>query len=242
MLLSFFSGLSPILAADSKMITYSDIFKDKFLKGFDTDMGAVAILPALLVTVVISAFIFLIYRITTKSALYSKSFGISMSLISVVTSSIIISMQSNIVLSLGMVGALSIVRFRTAIKDPRDLLFLFWSISVGIIVGGGLFEVAIVSSVIITLALIGYDILPSKRAPYLLIINSTAENTELMVLACCKNLAKQIKVKSRTISAGRTDLVIELTTVKGEELIKQVSSLEGIINASLLSHDGDTQF
>ena len=136
-------------------MSFTDLFKNSVVEGFtNADISLSKILVTLGITVVLALYIFAIYRLATKSVFYSKGFAISMAAISVITAAILIAMQSNLVISLGMVGALSIVRFRTAIKDPMDLLFLFWSIGVGIICGAGLYSVAIVGSLVVTVVLL----------------------------------------------------------------------------------------
>ena len=133
------------------MNTFSDIFKKSFLEGFNggnITTGRVAV--TLMVTVLLAAYLFFVYYVHSKKSFYDKSFNVSLALISVITAAIVLAMQSNLVISLGMVGALSIVRFRTAIKEPMDLMFLFWAISIGIICGANLFTIAILASLVIT--------------------------------------------------------------------------------------------
>ena len=135
-------------------MTFSDIFKKSFLEGYSTvEMSTNTILAALLWTTILALYIYFCYRIMTRKSFYSKSFNIALVAMALLTSAIILTIQSSIVVSLGMVGALSIVRFRTAIKDPMDLVFLFWSISVGIICGAGLSEIALLVSLAVTLLL-----------------------------------------------------------------------------------------
>jgi hypothetical protein len=129
----------------------TDIFKKSFLEGFaSTDINIYTAASAMLITCLIALYIFLVYRIVTRKTFYSKTFNIAIAAIAVITAAVIITIQSSIVVSLGMVGALSIVRFRTAVKDPLDLVFLFWSIVVGIICGVGLAEIAVMLSIIVT--------------------------------------------------------------------------------------------
>ena len=132
-------------------MNFIDIFKKSFLEGYASVRIDVAqIVMCMVITVLIAGYVFLIYRTVNKNAFYNRNFNLSLIALSVITAAVILTIQSNIVISLGMVGALSIVRFRTAIKDPMDLVFLFWSISVGIICGAGLAVVAVVASIIIT--------------------------------------------------------------------------------------------
>ena len=126
---------------------YKDIFKKAFLEGYaNVELGAIDIMMVFIIASLLGLFIFYIYRLVMKKTFYSLSFNISLVALTIITSSIILTIQSSIVISLGMVGALSIVRFRTAVKDPLDLVFLFWAISVGIICGAGLAEIAVIMS------------------------------------------------------------------------------------------------
>ena len=186
--------------------------------------------------------IFFVYRVIIKKTFYSKTFNISLSAITLITAAIIITIQSSIVVSLGMVGALSIVRFRTAVKDPMDLTFLFWAIAVGIICGVGLAEIAVILCVFLTILILFLDNLPIAKVPLLLIINSTDPNQEETILNNIKKYTKKYTVKSRNITKSSYDLIIELRTNNGENLVKDIISINSIENASLLSHDGETTF
>ena len=176
-----------------------------------------------------------------KTALYDKSFHVSMAIISVITAGIIIAMQSSIVISLGMVGALSIVRFRTAIKNPMDLLFLFWSIGVGIICGAGLFEIALVVSLMVTVGIFFLEFMPDNKKPYLLIINGSRELDEKEVIDCVRQYGKNVKVRSRNRKKSGTDYIIEVHTKQEKELLESLSSVEAIAQMSLLSHEGEVR-
>ena len=150
-------------------MSIKDTIKKTVLEGFsNADIPTLQIVITLGITFIIALYIYFIYRLVSKSALYDRNFHTSMAIISVITAGIIIAMQSSIVISLGMVGALSIVRFRTAIKNPMDLLFLFWSIGVGIICGAGLFEIAFVVSLMVTVGIFLLEFVPEFKKPYLL--------------------------------------------------------------------------
>ena len=159
-----------------------------------------------------------------------------------ITAAIILAMQSNLVISLGMVGALSIIRFRTAIKDPMDLVFLFWSISIGIICGAGLYEVALVTSVAVTVCILVLDLIPVAKVPTMLVVNSSSMESEGMILEVVGRYAKAYKVKSRNLSRDRLDLVVELRVKDESGLITEVAKLDGILSASLIAHDGEVTF
>ena len=160
----------------------------------------------------------------------------------VITSGIILTIQSSIVVSLGMVGALSIVRFRTAIKDPLDLMFLFWSIAAGIICGVGLAEIAMILSILLTVGVVVLDKLPVVKAPLLLVVNASQTDAEAAVMAVVKRHAKFCAVKSRNMTRTSLDLVVELRTAEGSDLIRELLELDAVDAASLMSHDGETTF
>ena len=141
-----------------------------------------------------------------------------------------------------MVGALSIVRFRTAIKDPMDLVFLFWSISVGIICGAGLAEVAVILSFLITIGILLLDKMPVVSTPMLMVINADSSDVEEQILTAVKKYSKYSKVKSRNMSGERLSMIIELRTKQESELIKEVNELEHMLSVSLLEHDGEATY
>lgn len=224
-------------------MSFKDIFKKSFLEGFaGSEITIPTVVIALAVASAIALYIFLVYRVLTRKTFYSKNFNISLAGITVITTAIILTMQSSVVLSLGMVGALSIVRFRTAIKDPLDLMFLFWSISVGIICGAGLAQVAIILSIIVTLGVLILNHLPVARAPMLLVVNADAFDIEEKILSVAKEFSKHANVKSRNMTQSSLDLVIELRTADGSELVKRVMGIDGVVSASLLAHDGEATF
>ena len=178
----------------------------------------------------------------TRKTFYSKAFNISLAGITVITAAIILTMQSSVVLSLGMVGALSIIRFRTAVKEPIDLMFLFWAISVGIICGAGLAQVAIILSLVLTAGVALLERLPVARAPMILVVNGTDLDAEKQVTAVVAKYARHFTVKSRNMTKDSLDMVIELRTAQGGELVKEIIALECVASASLLSHDGEVTF
>ena len=222
---------------------FKDVFKKSFLEGFNgMDITTAKIVATLVVTALLALYIFAIYRLVTRKVFYSKNFNIALAALSLITAAIILAMQSNLVISLGMVGALSIVRFRTAIKDPMDLVFLFWSISIGIICGAGLYEVALVTSVAVTVFILVLDMIPVSRAPMMLVVNSSKMDDEQTVLDLVGKYAKSYKVKSRNLSKGRLDMVVELRVKDESGLVSEVAALDGMIGASLIAHDGEVTF
>ena len=222
---------------------FSDVIKKSILQGFSSsDMSMVDLGVTLVVTFLIALYIFFIYKMVTRTSLYDKSFHIAMTLISVITAGIIVAMQSSIVISLGMVGALSIVRFRTAIKNPMDLLFLFWSIGTGIICGAGLFEIAVMVSLITTVGMFILEYVPGNRKTYLLIVNGTTELDETVVLDCIKQYGKRGRIKSRNLKKTGIDMIVEVDTKQEKELLEALKKLVGIEQLSLLQHEGEVRF
>ena len=224
-------------------MTFQDIFKKSFIEGFSsTEITTSVVVTALGIACILALYIFLVYRIITRKTFYSKSFNVSLAGITIITAALILTMQSSVVLSLGMVGALSIVRFRTAIKDPMDLMFLFWSISVGIICGAGLAQLALILSVTVTLIILLLEYMPVAKAPMILIVNSTDLNVENALTVVVRKYAKHWNVKSRNMTQNSLDIILELRTTQGSDLVQNVMCLNGVTSASLLSHDGEVTF
>lgn len=222
---------------------FGDIIKKSVLNSFTTtDISTSQIVGILAITLIIALYIFFIYRVLNRKNFYNKNFNISLVALALITATIIIAIQSSIVVSLGMVGALSIVRFRTAVKDPLDLVFLFWALSVGIICGVGLFEVAIISSIIVTAIVFGLDWLPISKVPVLLVIQADSKNVEKEILNVVGGCTKYFKVKSRNISKGRFNMVVEIRAKKEEDLFGKVSDIAGIEHVSMIDHNGETAF
>ena len=225
------------------MMSVSDAFKKSFLDGFSSyDIGTSAALAAMLTSGLLALYIFVVYRVLTRKTFYSKSFNISLAGITLITAALILTIQSSIVVSLGMVGALSIVRFRTAIKDPMDLMFLFWSITAGIICGVGLAKIAIILSVALTLAVLILDRLPVAKAPQILVISASDLSLENQIMETVKKHSRASTVKSRNMTADTLDMVVELRTDAGSELLKELMALGSVTSASLLRHDGEVTF
>ena len=225
------------------MTGFQDVFKNSFLEGFTSmDITTGKIMATLFVTGLLALYIFFIYRLVTRKVFYSKSFNISLAAMALITAAIILAMQSNLVISLGMVGALSIIHFRTAVKDPMDLAFLFWAISIGIICGAGLYEVALVTSVAVTIFILVLDLLPVAKAPMILVVNSSKMDGEQEILDVVGKYAKAYKVKSRNLSQGRLDLVVELRVKEESSLVSEVAAMDGMVSASLIAHDGEVTF
>ena len=223
-------------------MSMQDILKKSFLSQFDSDLSTTSILLTLVVAAAIGIYIFVIYRMVCRKAFYSKSFAISLPVIAMITASIIISIQSNAVISLGMVGALSIVRFRTAVKEPMDLAFLFWTISVGIICGASLYELALEASVMITVVMLGLHFVPNARPALLLLVNGRDPRIQEELDKVLKANTSFYKVKSRNRTADGIDLIVELKTAGEAALLEQVLAIPQVASATLMTHDGEVTY
>ena len=225
-------------------MSFSDIFKKSFLQGYSTiELTTKGIIVALCFSLVLGVYIFFCYRFLTRRTFYSKNFNISLVCMSLITTAIILTIQSSVVVSLGMVGALSIVRFRTAIKEPMDLVFLYWAIRVGIICGAGLSEIAIILSVVVTIAVLILNVIPLGRAPMILVISAENDKeTNKAIRQVVRKYSRFYSEKSRNISGGQLNLVMELSVAGGSDLTAELSSLRTVHSVSLLTHDGEVTF
>lgn len=224
-------------------MSFTDIFKKSFLEGYAVaDINIYTVTIAMTIAGLLALYVFVIYRVLTRKTFYSKSFNISLVGIALVTCSIILTIQSSIVVSLGMVGALSIVRYRTAIKDPMDLVFLFWAIAIGIICGVGMAEIAVILSVLLTIGVIVLNGLPVVKAPLILAVNSSNLDEEENILSVVSQYARHPVVKSRNMTRSSLDLIVELRTADGSKLVRDVLKIDTVISASLMSHDGEVTF
>lgn len=223
-------------------MSYSDIIKKSVLEGFSyADFSTTKMVVTLGLTFLIAVYIFFVYRFITRSTFYNKNFNITMAIISVVTAGIVIAMQSNFVISLGMVGALSIVRFRTAIKEPMDLLFLFWSIGTGIMCGAGLYELAIVIALVVTFGLLVLQLVPVMASPMLLVIKLNNIDKEETVLSTVKKSTQKYKIDSKSITNGRENLIMEIRVKDYSSLTNEISKIEGVVSVTLMHHEGEVK-
>lgn len=220
-------------------MSFSDIFKSSYIENL-TEFSFVDSFIALISAFIIGMFIYFIYKKTFSGVMYSKSFNASLVLLTMLTTFIILAVTSNVVLSLGMVGALSIVRFRTAIKDPLDLVFLFWAIGCGIVLGAGMLPLAIVGSVLIGIVLIGFISQSDHDSPYILILELIDESTEIESLGFLKKKLSKMKVKSKTITNGEIELIYEIRLkTQDTAFVNELASLQGVKNATLVSYNGE---
>ncbi len=221
-------------------MSFQDAIKKSVLEGFTAnDIPSSQIVVILAVTFALGLYIYFVYKLVNRTSIYNKSFHISMAMISVITAGIIVAMQSSIVISLGMVGALSIVRFRTAIKDTMDLLFLFWSIGEGIICGAGLFKLAILVALMVTIGILILEFIPASQKPYLLIVNSSDTDGEEEIVKVVSGYSKSFKIKSRNLKKSGLDMIFEVRTNQEKELLKKLNIISSIVNTSLLTQQGE---
>ena len=220
-------------------MTFSDVFKSSFLSNINS-FSTVDVLLALGLAFVIGLFIFLIYKKTYQGVMYSDSFGVSLIAMSMITSLVIIAVTSNVVLSLGLVGALSIVRFRTAIKEPMDIAFLFWAIAVGIVLGAGLLPLAIIGSVIIGIIIVVFSTRKIGDTPYILVVSCENEETESVAYELIKEDAKKSLLKSKSVNKLGIELTYEVR-IKDDNtgFVNKISAVDGVTNAVLVSYNGE---
>ena len=220
-------------------MTFSDVFKSSFLSNINS-FSTLDVLLALGLAFVIGLFIFLIYKKTYQGVMYSDSFGVSLIAMSMITSLVIIAVTSNVVLSLGMVGALSIVRFRTAIKEPMDIAFLFWAIAVGIVLGAGLLPLAIIGSVIIGIIIVVFSTRKIGDTPYILVVSCENEETESVAYELIKEDAKKSLLKSKSVNKLGIELTYEVRIKDNNTgFVNKISAVDGVTNAVLVSYNGE---
>ncbi|MBN3524060.1 DUF4956 domain-containing protein [Paenibacillus apiarius] len=219
---------------------FSDLIKKSVLENFNSDISVVTILLTMSIAFVIGLFIYLLYKRVFSGVLYSKSFNVSLIGMSLITALVIIAINSNLVLSLGMVGALSIVRFRTPIKDPTDLIFLFWAAVAGIVTGAGFYTLAVVGSVIVGLVLFIFIKSASFETPYLLIVNCDSAESEQGILQKLNSLVKRFNVKQKTVTDSGVEMTVEVRLGQDDpRFVNEITKLSGVSNAVLISYSGD---
>ena len=223
-------------------MSIKDVIKNSVYEslGGGTNLSAKSILLLIAIAALVGLYIYAVYRMTSKSAFYSKDLNVTMAGMPIIVAAIMIAMQSNLLVSLGMVGALSIVRFRNAVKNPIDLLYLFWSISAGIIVGVGLYLLSFVLCIVMTLLLLVLDLVPNAKAPDLLVLRALATEIDYAEIeSILKGCCKYHKEKSRSIKNGETELIIEIKTARKEELLEKFSKNKCLTQINCISHDGE---
>lgn len=220
-------------------MSFNDIFKSSFLESV-SEFSVIDTLLGMAVALVIGLFIFMIYKKTLTGVMYSSGFALTLVGLSLVITLVIMAVTSNVVLSLGMVGALSIVRFRAAIKEPVEIVFLFWAIAVGIVIGAGMIPLAIIGSVIIGLILLLFANRKIHNNPYILVLNLADEPAEKNALIVLGQSVEYYVVKSKTVNAAGNELTAELRTRNATtQFVNQIQSIPGVENATLVSYNGE---
>ena len=220
-------------------MSFSDIFKSSFLE----NVNAVSMLDMALAMVLafgVGLFIFLVYKKTFAGVMYSASFGVTLVALTMITTLVILAVTSNVVLSLGMVGALSIVRFRTAIKEPLDIAFLFWAIAVGIVLAAGMIPLAVFGSVLIGVILLIFANRSDTTKPYIVVLTCDGTASEEAAMALVRENTKRCVVKSKSVQRGLAELNLEVRLHGGDtDFINTLAELKGVQSAVLVSYNGD---
>lgn len=220
-------------------MTFQDIFKSNFLENV-TSVSIFDMVLSLVLAFCIGVFIFLIYKKTFQGVMYSASFGTTLIALTMITTLVILAVTSNIVLSLGMVGALSIVRFRAAIKEPLDIAFLFWSIAVGIVLAAGLIPLAVFGSVVIGAVLLVFVNKKSHTHPYIAVVQCQDHQSEAEAYGLLKTQAEHCILKSKTVAPSSIELNYEIRLKSDDtSFVNQLAGLPGVTHAVLVSYNGD---
>ncbi len=220
-------------------MNFTDIFTSEFL----SNISAVSPLDMVLTLVLafgIGIFIFFVYKKTYRGVMYSSSFGVTLIALTMITSQVILAVTSNVVLSLGMVGALSIVRFRTAIKEPLDIAFLFWSIAAGIILAAGMIPLAVIGSVVIGLILLFFVNKKSHKNPYILVLSCQSHEAETEAMKFVNGQVERCVIKSKSAQNGLVELNMEIRMKDDNtDFVNALSAMNGVNSATLVSYNGE---
>ncbi len=220
-------------------MTFADIFKSSFLQNV-TSVSILDMVLALVLAFGVGLFIFFVYKKTYAGVMYSSSFGVTLVALTMITTLVILAVTSNIVLSLGMVGALSIVRFRTAIKEPMDIAFLFWSIAVGIVLAAGLIPLAVFGTVIIGIILLVFANQKDNTNPYIVVLALDGNDAEKTATEFLAQNTKKCVVKSKTARKGNVEVNLEVRLNNDNtDFINTLATMPGVQNAVLVSYNGD---
>ena len=220
-------------------MTFSDIFKSSFLENI-TSVSILDMVLALLLAFGIGLFIFLVYKKTYQGVMYSSGFGTTLVALTMITTVVILAVTSNVVLSLGMVGALSIVRFRAAIKEPLDIAFLFWAIAVGIVLAAGMIPLAAIGSVMIGVILLVFVNKKAYCNPYIIVLSCENSTSEKKAVDFLQGKVQKCVVKSKTAEKGNIELNLEIRMKNDDtDFINVLSEMNGIRSAVLVSYNGE---
>jgi len=225
----------------NETLSFSDLFNQSLLNTSLQELTLGRLLLAMAVSLLLGLFLHLVYRRAFQGVIYSRSFGLSLVVITMITTILIMVGASNVVASLGIIGALSIVRFRTAVKEPMDLVFLFWAAAAGVATGAGTYVLALVGSAVIGLGMFlltgGF---PGGGVPYLLVVQTTGEEGDTRVQAVLREARQRYRLKSRAVADGGLEVTYELRLKEGASaLVNQIAHLDGVQSAALIAYNGD---
>lgn len=221
------------------MNTFNDIFKSSFLENI-TSVSILDMVIAMVLAFCLGLFIFLVYKKTFSGVMYSSGFGVTLVAMTMITTLVILAVTSNVVLSLGMVGALSIVRFRTAIKEPLDIAFLFWAIAAGIVLAAGMIVLAVFGSVMIGVILLIFVNRKSYKNPYILVLQCENHDSEVEAKSFVGSHVEKLSVKSKSVQKGAIELNLEVRLKEeNTDFINVLSDMNGVNSAVLVSYNGD---
>ena len=222
-------------------MSVKDVIKNSVYEslGGGTTMTAQTVILILMVSCLAGVYLYFVYKLSAKTAFYSKDMNITIAGMPVIVAAIMIAMQSNLLVSLGMVGARSIVRFRSAVKHPLDLLYLFWAISAGIITGVGLYVLALVFSIIMTILLFSMDKIPNTKAPELLVLRGIEEFDYDALFDAISSYCRYYKEKARSTRNNETEIIIEIRTKEKEQLLQKLNHMNFLTQVNCISHDGE---
>ncbi len=203
------------------------------VSGFDMFLG-------IIVSFLIGFFIYMVYKKTFSGVMFSANFGLSLIGMAMITCAVILAVSSNVVLSLGMLGTLSIVRFRTALKDPFDIVFLFWAITSGIIVGAGMIPLAVVTSLLMGIVMTVFVNRKSRTTPYIIVINCENSDVEDGVIDLIESKSAKSTIKGKTVSKTGMELTVEVQLKDGySKFVNDIIKIEGVVNAVMVSYNGE---
>lgn len=227
------------MAILSASVTFNDIFKASFLKNV-TSVSIPDMIASLALAFLLGLFIALIYKKTFTGVMYSSTFGVTLIAMAMITTLIILAVTSNVVLSLGMVGALSIVRFRSAVKEPLDIAFLFWAIAAGIVLAAGMLLLAVLGSAIIGVVLLVFVRGKEFDTPYIVVLQCGGQDGEDRAVACLKEHTRRCVVKSKAVRQGQVELNLEVRLRDGDtRFVNALAELDGVDSVVLVSYNGD---
>ena len=220
-------------------MTFSDIFKSSFLENV-TSVSVLDMVLCMALAFALGLFIYLIYKKTYAGVMYSASFGVTLVALTMITAFVILAVTSNVVLSLGMVGALSIVRFRTAIKEPLDIAFLFWAIAAGIVLAAGMIPLAVFGSVLIGIIILIFANRKESTNPYIVVLRCEDHQSEAEAESFLRDYTKKLSVKSKTVRRGEVEVNYEVRLAsENTDFINSLSVIPGVSSAVLVSFNGE---